>query len=847
MKSFRIIIPALALLAAVNAEAKTPGMTAYREQNYGAAVRLLPQELSRLQAGSDEYFKHEIILTECMLMCGQIAEGAQLLNRLNVQLPEKYKNRLLLLNAQLAYVQKNFTLCRQLLDELAVQKNLPNSMRYDIVLLQSELMLNSNRAAEAAVLLEKTLADNTLARDGEFSLMLLYLRALASDNKLNRIPAEYAKLAAKYPEQQSRIQHFELLVHAINQDLKKYRELFRKIFPSDPAMYSFAGDVVLYHSSLLAEQQAQNEKNKDEIAFHLKNQTVFAPNNELRAASWQNLIQLHIKENHLLDALAEVRSMLNQIPEIQDKIKWELFQADLQASLKDGDSGLKIYLSIKDNTSADVKMRAEAAEKAAAIYNSMNRKAEMLKLYTFLSELPAQPEINDRGVLLCGKFYFENNQYRMSESLLLKISGNSPQFPEALLYLIQCKISNGEYESAAADIQKLAALKNNSANKSLPDFTAAANYFQAMLFEATGKYEEAAAIYEKTARAGSGNAATLPLLVNSWLKAAELQFKRQSFSNAGLLFLSFAEHYPGQQSAPEALYKSVYCYFLAGRYDEMKYSIDKLCKGYPQNKLAVNALFHEVDYLHQNDRLKEALKVLDQIDALNSKNSSNAITSRIIYDRALILYHLQQDKEALKLLDELQKYPEQSAASEGIFLTGTIIQEQGDNLKAAEYFQKASAMRSDFIFTQVCLGRSADNLFLAGTKNKNGDLLKKAAEIYAQQVKNNALDKTFRLQSLYKWGRTLESLKDWQGALDAYTEALYLTDTDKESADSRIIPVWINKSAVNAINIHLRQGGANSLKEALFIIRRLKKLNTMPAKELENLEYSVRTRYLNNG
>ncbi|MBR2509138.1 MAG: hypothetical protein IKB71_05260 [Lentisphaeria bacterium] len=847
MKYLQIIIPALSLLLAVNAEAETPGMTAYREQNYGAAARLLPQELLRLQPGTDAYFEHESACIESLLLSSRIDEAADRITKINSKIPEKYQNRFRLLNAKLAYVQKNFTLCQKLLDEFNAQKKLTANMRYDAILLQCELFLNSNQAAKAVSLLEKTLADNTVAKDGEFTLSLLFMRALAADSKLNRIPAEFEKLKAKYPDRQGKLQHFELLIHAINQDLKKYHELFIKIFPSERPMYTFAGDVVLYHGALLAEQQAQNEKNNQEIAFHLKNQTVFAPNDELRAESWKNLIQLHIRENHLTFALNEVRSLLKNIPQLQDRIKWEMLCADLQSSLKEGDSGLKIYLAVKNNSNADAQSRADAAEKAAAIYKLQNNKTEVLKLYAFLTELPGQPAINDRGVLLCGKFYFENKQYRMGESLLLKIPPASAQYPETLLYLIQCRIANGEYEAAAADIQKLALLKDDGNYAALPDFSAAAGYFQALLLETIGKAEEAAAVYEKTARAGFNKPSSEPLLINSWLKAAELQFKRQSYSNAGLLFLSFAEHYPRQKSAVDALYKSVYCYFLAGRYDEMKYSIDKLCKNYPANELTVNALFHEVDYLHQNDRMQDALKILDLIENINLKNKSAAVASRAIYDRALILYHLQHDREALQILEQLQKYPQQPIAAEGIFLSATIFQEQGDNLKAAEFFKKASQMRADLLFVQICLGRQADNLFLSGTKNKNDDLLKQAAQIYSQQVKNSAIDKSFRLQSLYKWGRTLESLKDWQGALDAYTEALYMLEPSGDSAAGSIIPVWINKSAVNAINIHLRQGGANSFKEALFIIRRLKKLNTMPANELENLESSVRSRYMNNG
>ena len=161
-------------------------------------------------------------------------------------------------------------------------------------------------------------------------------------------------------------------------------------------------------------------------------------------------------------------------------------------------------------------------------------------------------------------------------------------------------------------------------------------------------------------------------------------------------------------------------------------------------------------------------------------------------------------------------------------------------MQAAQYFEKAAAARDDMLFSAVCMGRAADNYFLAGTKLRNESVLKQSADIY-EKLTGEKLSLIFKLQCFYKWGRTLEALKNYQGALDAYTEALYLPDAGV--ADKGVVPVWINRSAVNAINIHLRQGGANALNDAVFIIRRLKKLNTMTAGELEELEYNVRSRY----
>ena len=247
--------------------------------------------------------------------------------------------------------------------------------------------------------------------------------------------------------------------------------------------------------------------------------------------------------------------------------------------------------------------------------------------------------------------------------------------------------------------------------------------------------------------------------------------------------------------------------------------------------------------MRQSGDLKSALAVLDSIEKIN-KDKDRGIAAQILYDKALTLHQLNQYEDALNILEELKKYNDSERAADGLFLTGMIKAELGENSQAAEYFLKAADSRNDSVFQAVCRGRAADNYFISGTKLKNETLLKQSAEIYESLTAKN-FSVLFRLQCFYKLGRTLEALKNYQEALDAYTEALYLPD-EAGIADKGVVPVWINRSAVNAINIHLRLGGANALNDAVFIIRRLKKLNTMTAGELEELEYSVRNRYIQN-
>lgn len=846
MKFFSIILLFLSVTAAV-CGADTPGLAAYRERNYGGAVRLLSGEIAQFAEGSKEYFEHIFAYIDSLLYSNKITEAENKFNLYKKDVSPEAKVLFDLLEAKLAYVNRDLKRCEKILQSLKDNQKLSAAEFFDTAVLLSEIYIADGRSADAVELLDNVLKNENIVKNGEFTLKALLLRALAGAGRLNRIPAEYDALKKKYPEMQGKLQHFELLIHAINQDLAAYRKLFTEIFPDERPLAALIGDMVLYQGSLLAEQQAQKEKNIAEVAFHLKNQTWFAPNDEYRAGSYRNLITLYLNRNDKKSALKTVRSMLDNVKEFEDEVKWKMICARLQHELNDGDSGLAVYLDIQNNADADAEVRAEAAENAAQIYKKANKIADMLKLYAFMTDFHDNRKISDRGLLLSGKYYFEHGESRMSESVLSKIMPESASYPEALFYLVQCRIANGEYESASSDIQRLAALKNYDGNKDLPEFELASVYFSAVIAEALKKDDEAVKLYEQAARTVSVRSAALPMLANAWLKAAELQLKRHSYSDAGLLFLTFAEKYPRHSDTASALYKAVYAYFLADRRDEMKYCISKLQKDFPAHKLTVNALFHETDYLRSKDLLQESLKTLELINTLNSNKNQN-VTAQVIYDKALTFYHLRRYDAAMAELKKLELLSSTDIPcfAEGLFLAGSIATEQGKNAEAAEYFLKSASCRSELIFNASARGRAADNYFLDGTKNKNNTALKKAAEIYSELVKNTKLATVFRVQSYYKSGRTLEAMQDYQGALDAYTEALYLNYNENEVKSNAVIPVWVNRSALNAINIHLRQGGSNALNDAIFIIRRLKKLNTMTVKELEDLEYNVRSRYVRN-
>lgn len=820
---------------------ETPGITAYKEQNYGAAVRLLPRELPQFSPGSNEYFEHFLAYIESLLFNNEATLARFELQKLRTTLPKTFSNRSKLLEAQLSYIEKDFDNSRKILTSLVGNKTFSPHHRMNIAILLGDICLRTDRPADAVKVLSDALNDKEAVQEDEFTMQTLFMRALAATGKLDRIQAVYEQLKKKYPAQQDKLRHFELLVYAINQNLTKYEELFKKLFPDGKPAAEFFGDTILYQGALLAEQQSIKEKNVKRAAFHLKNQTWFAPNEEHRIAAHCNLVRMHMKNKDKANALKELDNIFRIYKNIPDLADWQILAADLQRDLKQGDLGLAIYQKIKENTKLPNEKRIHAARAASTIYKQLGQKEEMLKMYLFMAEYPGIPSVNDEGMMLMGKYYFENREYHMATSAMNKIQPSSMYYPEALFFLIQCNIRDAAYASALQNIAKLEKLAPKQKNIELPEFKLASVFFRGQIALLQKKELESAKFFEQAAGMKSSRVASQKILSHSCLQAAELYFKHRKYKNAGKLFRDFAAAFKKDPKAAASLYKSVYCYLLSEDYDQMAHSINDLVKSFPESEYTINALFHQVDHYRENRRLYMALDVLDRINIANNRFKKSEVSAQILYDKALIYYQLKQEENALACIESLKNYPEHRQLAEGIFLAGNIATDNGDNNLAATYFMQAASMcPNDLNFISICQGRAADNYFIAGSKNKNHDLLRRAADIYSKLVKTNELTPVFRLQSYYKLGRTLESLEDFQGAIDAYTEALYLSGIDGK--ENIVVPVWINKSARNAISIHLRRGGSNAVNDAVFIIRRLRKLNTMTEKELNELEHDIRTR-----
>ena len=176
MKFFSIILLFLTVTAAVYG-AETPGLAAYREGNYGGAVRLLSGEIVQFEKNSKEYFEHIFAYIDSLLYCNKAAEAEQKFKLYNKNVSAEAEVLFALLEAKLAYVNKDLKKCEKILQGLNGNQNLSALCRFDIAVLQCEIYLADGRGAEAVKLADNVLKDESIAQNGEFTLRSLLLRA----------------------------------------------------------------------------------------------------------------------------------------------------------------------------------------------------------------------------------------------------------------------------------------------------------------------------------------------------------------------------------------------------------------------------------------------------------------------------------------------------------------------------------------------------------------------------------------------------------------------------------------------------------------------------------------------
>lgn len=838
VKSIIVLLAIVTVNFAVIAEELvTPGMSALRRHDYENATKLLTKERSNFAINSAEYQNYSLLISESLLYDNQLSLAQNELNAINQKLLlEQNKNKFDILQAGIKAWEKNYTIAKKYLYEILDRQNLTDTERNLTVNFLVAILVQEGNYKEALECINKLNLNSIENLELKNNLWIERIKLLIMSERFDEAQKDIVNLKASLGNTNADIViGLDLLLLAYQNDFSNYK-IKRQNYNGKNSIVNLADQKMLKNFT---------GKAIDTPDYYFVLQAAEAsmpklPNDE-HMASLKALINYELQKALYSSALKNIDTLLALYPQSPDRAMMFAKKAEIYKSLKDNKSALQVYDAIMNDNAIDSQNRIVAAEFAAELYLLANDHEHALAAYDFIIKHSKSLEEIARINMLIGLYYFRQNNFFLALNYFQKINKGSSYFKDVLFLIIQCNLELKNYAELENNLKEMEKLISATTPVNVID-SKTLRYFVAELYENTGKLNEALKIYEALATEKDDN---FIYADEAALKAAEINFRNHSYSNAALMFLNFAEKYPQNVNADKALYKAMYSYHLANQFEETQYAVSKLQEKYPKSKYTTKSLFHIVDYYRNLNQFDEALKVLTNIESLIPLEDQDAL-AQLIYDRALIYNESQRLSKALDELDKLIKaYPDSSRTSDGLFLAGSISSDIGENLQAINYFMEALKISKNQDFIKVCQGRIADNYFLLYSKRSDREYLNNAIKIYSDLANDNKNGLFLRTQSFYKLGRSYELLEDYQRSLDAYNEAIYIGLSSLDNQE-KIPLIWVNKSGGNAIKINLYRGGKNSERDALKILEKLKELNPKNSDEILELERNIKKKYTRN-
>ena len=832
MLKFNVKLLILSLLVwAGTVDAVTPGLAAKRRHDYQEAVRLLHKERSCFPSNSTEYCNYTFEIVECLIGQHDFAEAKKELESVKKQsTDDALKYWLVLQNIISANLDK---------------ANKKTALDNLLTIFKDESLSQENRLliVNFAVPILREAKDYSTALD-----LIKELNWIKFDDTQYNLKLESCKLlifSERFDEAEKIIQALATDSAINGAELQQDLTLLLKSYKKDIDFYRQNRPSILRQNSIIhladlkmTEILTEEPNLKDDLHAALKFSLASLDETQITACKnlFIRLINYEIDNKHFADALKNIDIFAQKYADSPEYSVLMGKKAQIHLNQNEIDLAIKTYDKIIQNEYVKMAERMVAAELAAEYYIKKNDGERALSLYDFMLKNSSSVEENNKINMLIGQYYFNISNFYLATNYLNKINPESKYGKNALLMLIQCNYKLANYKILESNINKITTYFGVNDKLELQEKNLV-KFYSAILYEKTDRINKAIANYEELIEMSDNLCLNVAEAI---LNLGEIYFASNSYEKSALQFLNFAARYPDDKNADKSLYRAVYSYYLAEKIDETIYAVKLLEEKYPKSPYTIKALFYLADHYRSVNNFESAEKTLEALDSLLSEKDLNT-KAMVLYNYALIYNENKRYSKALEMLEELEnKYPLATMIADSYFLSGVIFTEIGENLQALEAFKKAKENSKDELFVNVCNGKIADNYFILYSKRNNKEYLLQAIELYQKLANDNTNDFFMRTQSFYKLGRAKELSVDYQGALDAYNEAIYIALSNLDNHNQAIPPVWVNKCGVNAIKLNLKKGGRNARSDARRILNKLKEINRELPSELLDLDKLIK-------
>ncbi len=759
-----------------------------------------------------------------LLRSGEIAEAEKLLVDWKKRFPDEDSTRMAMLEAELLIAGRKYAEAEKKLDRFFSGRPIKGGNYLPLLNLRALAQFRQGKYNEAA--------DNygmleAFARGGamEFPAWVRKTISLFESKRFAEADRSLADTARfTDPKQRRDVENLRLLGMLYRNELKKFSTEWEKIRPANEEEAEQTGaDIILSELCLRAGRLfAGAEPAKAEeflrLAFH------YADTESAKKLILLELAELQEKNNRVSAAAETLKKYLSFFPETPPNAALMIRAAKLFKSAGNNNEALDLLRNAASDRANGMEVRRTAQELRSELLAAAGQKsAGAEEIHKLIDESETAADKFENTMLL-GDFYFRLKDYRsaataFSDAVSLAKNQDRKFSSRAGYWQLQSLMGAKSYKEAEKAAKNLL---------SFPEYREQAINSLGNIYELTGNLAEAAKQYELLLRefpAGKGASDAL-------YRSAAVEEKRKNFSAASDLYRKFAENYPGHESAPAALYSACECAHAAGDAASSAKHLAFFKHKYPTNPLCTAAMLKECDVLKAAGKYDNALKTLDEILLLRGGAVDKMLRFQIMLDRAKIFKLKGDSGTAVLALEKLAgENPPGEIGAETAFLLGNYRFDRGKYAESIALYRKGLE-QAEAWQKPALSGRLADACFSQGSTRSDRKLLEEAREIYtALGSQGNNIN--FKLQCLYKAGKTAEALGDLKSALRDYREVLYLAQAGKKSG--RVMPdeAWVGRALHGAVGVLSRDSSIASGRE---IIRLIRLFSSMGYGKTENLQ-----------
>lgn len=196
--------------------------------------------------------------------------------------------------------------------------------------------------------------------------------------------------------------------------------------------------------------------------------------------------------------------------------------------------------------------------------------------------------------------------YDGAAKVFLALGRNHPDFPRAAEALLQAgEISQVHLENDQQALLAYLTLLRDHGENSLAD--QAQRQVADLYMERLGDYPSAIVAYQKLLDRGVAEGDRVQYRIG------EAYFRLNNFEQARIEWETLLKNHPGSPLAPEATYRSAVTWSLQGEFAAARETFAKVVATWPDHPYALEARFGQATILEEQERLGEALEILQSL------------------------------------------------------------------------------------------------------------------------------------------------------------------------------------------------------------------------------------------